>query len=234
VKVAFGWIENEVMKIVSVAAPCNGSGKTSLILTILNTFPGVFSAAKFTTIYSQEQFCPVGDDLCACHRLEGQYSICTNPEVLSQPNTDTGKIWRVGVKQIFWCVARQEGYPEMLKELSASHLKDSTPLLMEGSTIVQYLPPDLSLFVVNPSLPTGWWKKDSEEFLERSDFLILNSYLGKPGASRVEVDPAIRSALGRLRAKQIDMESQDRLDHWQDRRLYQAISRLIDSDGNGE
>ncbi|HEU0006306.1 MAG TPA: hypothetical protein VFS12_09980, partial [Terriglobia bacterium] len=104
------------MKVISIDAPCNSSGKTSLILSILSAFPNTFAVTKFTTIYGDEQFCPAKDHDCACHRLQGDYSICTDSEVLSKPDTDTGKIWRAGALQTLWCVSRPEGYPEMLRE----------------------------------------------------------------------------------------------------------------------
>ncbi len=80
------------MNVISIDAPCNGSGKTSLILSILSAFPNTFAFTKFTTIYGDEQFCPAKDHDCACHRLRGDYNICTDAEVLSKPDTDTGKI----------------------------------------------------------------------------------------------------------------------------------------------
>ena len=221
------------MKVISVAAPCNGSGKTSLILAILKAFPGVFSAAKFTTIYREERFCPLGDHDCACHRLDGQYTICTDPEVLSQPDTDTGKIWRAGAKQTLWCIARIEGYPEMLKDLSARYLDDRTLLLIEGNTVIHYLPAHLRLFVVNPFLPRSWWKGDSEDFLDKADFVIVDTHTpqamvsaGRPG----RVDWFVRSVLSRVNAKQVAMENLERLDQWADERLYEAISTIAKED----
>ena len=87
------------MKVISIDAPCNGSGKTSLILSILSAFPNRFAFTKFTTIYGDEQFCPAKDHDCACHRLRGDYNICTDADVLSKPDTDTGKVWRGGALQ---------------------------------------------------------------------------------------------------------------------------------------
>jgi hypothetical protein len=217
------------MKIVSVTAPCNGSGKTSLILSILQAFPGIFSAIKFTTIYREEQFCPVGDHECACHKLQGQYVICSDPQVLSQPNTDTGKIWTAGARQTLWCVSRQEGYPDMLQELFASHLNNETHLLIEGNTAIRHLLPDLRLFVVNPFLPPSWWKSDVDVLLEDADLVIVNPYASGTQSSENGVHPSVHAALDRVKPKKIEMENVSRLDLWQDRRIYQAISaRLVD------
>lgn len=215
------------MKVISVAAPCNGSGKTSLIVSIARTFPEVFSAAKFTTIYREEQFCPVGDHDCACHRLQGQYLICTDPQVLAQPNTDTGKISRAGVRQMYWCISKPEGYSEMLEEFSRCYLNSDTPLLIEGNTVTQFLATHLRLFLVNPWLPVAWWKQHSEELLEKSDFIVLNSHRDASSAATQELQPAIISALRRVESKQVIMEAPERLDQWQDQRLYRAVSEML-------
>src|SRR4026209_2232047 len=78
------------MNVISIDAPCNGSGKTSLILSILSAFPNTFAFTKFTTIYGDEQFCPAKDHDCACHRLRGDYNICTDAEALSRPGPGPG------------------------------------------------------------------------------------------------------------------------------------------------
>ncbi len=216
------------MKVVSVAAPCNGSGKTSLLISIACTFPQMFSAAKFTTIYREEQFCPAKDHDCACHRLEGKYLICTDPDVLTQPDTDTGKLSATTVRAVYWCIARLEGYPEMLADFREHCANDSRALLMEGNTIAQFLTPHLRLFIVNPWLPLSWWKQHSDEFLEKADFVIVNSYRDA-SSSATEWPPNIVSALRRVESKQVNMESGRRLDLWQDQRLFQAISALLGS-----
>lgn len=221
------------MKMISVAAPCNGSGKTSLLISIARTFPQVFSAAKFTTIYREEQFCPVGDHDCACHHLQGEYLICTDPRVLAQPNTDTGKISRAGVRQMYWCVAKPEGYPEMVREFSKRYLNDNPLLLVEGNTVIQFLRPQLRLFMVNPCLPFSWWKQDTNDLLEASDFIVVNTYPESASAAMHEPQPAITSALSPFELKQIIMESTDRLDRWRDQRLYRAILTLVGPQVNG-
>jgi hypothetical protein len=217
------------MKVVSVSAPCNGSGKTSLLLSIASAFPGVFSAVKFTTIYREEQFCPVKDHDCACHRLEGKYLICADPDVLSQPNTDTGKLSETPVRKVYWCIAKPEGYPEMLTDLQEHCLHQNTPLLVEGNTVTEFLVPQLRLFMVNPWLPLSWWKQHSRALLDQSDFIVVNSYRSEPD-SAAEPEAAIVAALRQVGGKQIVMEGQKRLDLWQDRRLYTAISSLLASE----
>jgi hypothetical protein len=215
----------ELVKSISVAAPCNGSGKTSLILAILRSFPQTFAVTKFTTIYREEQFCPAKDHDCACHRLQGDYLICSDPSVLAQPDTDTGKIWEAGALQTLWCVAKPEGYSAMIREYLDHYLKPGTPLLMEGNTITQYLQPRLRFFVVNPLLPESWWKSDTEEQLGAADLVVLNSF-SIPGAPTGAVSPGISAVLDRVREKTVLMEVGQCLEEWQKGRIHRAITVL--------
>jgi hypothetical protein len=226
------------MKVISIDAPCNGSGKTSLILSILSAFPNTFAFTKFTTIYGDEQFCPAKDHDCACHRLRGDYNICTDADVLSKPDTDTGKIWRAGAIQTLWCVSKPEGYPEMLREYTMNHLRGETPLLMEGSTVARHLRPALHAVVVNPFLPKSWWKDNAEQAIDAADVVVVNPHQtgleNKDAASEAEVV----DVLERVWEKSL-RGSLESLDRWEDQRLFEMVARVIkgwprgraDSDG---
>ena len=216
------------MKTISIAAPCNGSGKTSLILSLVRTFPGLFAVTKFTTIYKEEQFCPVKDHDCACRRLSGNYIICKDPEILSQPDTDTGKIFRAGARLTLWCVARHEGYPQMVKELLSEHFPPEFPLLMEGNTVVRHLKPELLLYIVNPLLPRSWWKSDTEHFLAEADWIVINPYSNGKDPVSEETSTIVNLALAPYREKCIELEKPPTLSGWADRRLYQAVSGILD------
>ncbi|MCI0424212.1 MAG: hypothetical protein L0387_42475 [Acidobacteria bacterium] len=214
------------MKVISVAAPCNGSGKTSFILSILKTFPNTFAFTKFTTIYRDEQFCPAKDHDCACRRLQGDYTICTDAEVLSQPDTDTGKIWRAGALQTLWCVAKPEGYPEMLREYAANYLRAGAPLLSEGSTVVRYLKPCLQVAVVNPLLPKSWWKDDAEEALHAATYVVVNRHPAGLQTSEAAPSDDIDAVLEHLGQKCVT-GSMAPLDEWDDQRPYHAVAHLL-------
>lgn len=214
------------MKVISVDAPCNGSGKTSLILSILGAFPGTFAFTKFTTIYGDEQFCPAKDHDCACHRLRGDYSICVDAEVLSKPDTDTGKIWRAGALQTLWCVSRPEGYPEMLREYITNHLRADTPLLVEGSTVVRHLRPTLHVAVVNPFLPKSWWKDNAELAVYEADLVVVNPHQTQPGDKDVISTREISDVLEKVRKKAL-RGCLAPLDEWEDQRLFHTIARVL-------
>ena len=214
------------MKVISIDAPCNGSGKTSLILSILSAFPNRFAFTKFTTIYGDEQFCPAKDHDCACHRLRGDYNICTDAEVLSKPDTDTGKIWRAGALQTLWCVSRPEGYPEMLREYITNHLRTNTPLLMEGSTVARHLRPALHVAVVNPLLPKSWWKDNAEQAVYAADLVVVNAHQTEPEDKDPASTDEIGDVLERVRGKSL-RGSLAPLGQWEDQRLFETVARVL-------
>lgn len=214
------------MRVISIDAPCNGSGKTSLVLSVLSAFPNTFAFTKFTTIYGDEQFCPARDHDCACHRLRGDYNICTDAEVLSKPETDTGKIWRAGAVQTLWCVSKPQGYPEMLREYTTNHLRADTPLLVEGSTVSKHLRPALRVAIVNPLLPKSWWKDEAEQALYAADFVVVNPH--QTGLEHEDVDSTddIQDVLERVLEKSLRF-SLAPLSRWEDQRVYEAVVGIL-------
>ena len=220
-------LKSWIMLQVSVAAPCNGSGKTSLLLAILRAFPGAFTTAKFTTIYRDEQFCPVGNSGCPCHRLEGSFLLCEDLDVLAQPDTDTGKLVQAGAQQTFWGVARTDGYPALVDLLRRDRFRESTVLLTEGNTVLGHLAPDLLLFVVNPLLPRDWWKGDSERLMEAADLVVVNPFLPEADRSGAVQDSSIEQALAPYADKCVRSQADLRLDRWKDRRPFDAIQALL-------
>lgn len=212
---------------VSVAAPCNGSGKTSLLLGILQAFTGVFSTAKFTTIYRNEQFCPVGNEGCPCHNLVGSYLLCEDTDVLARPDTDTGKLVEAGSRQTFWGVARPEGYSELVDLLHKNYFNESTFLLTEGNTVLEHLAPDFLLFVVNPHLPRSWWKGDSERLLEIADLIVVNPFHPEADPTAMRQTSSVQQTLATYAHKCVESQTGLRLDCWKDQRPFNAIQALL-------
>ena len=211
---------------ISIASPCNNSGKTSLLLSILSTFPKLFSAAKFTTIHSEGQFCPVGNTGCPCHQLEGDFLLCEDLTVLGQSETDTGKMVQAGAQKVLWGVARPEGYPALVKQLKNVVLNQSVNLLTEGNSVLKHLRPDLLLFVVNPSTAWKLRKKDSDYLMEIADFIIINR-LSSSTTNQKELEPELNQTLRLYKKKQIKGEWLKPLDQWKDRTLFKGIHSLI-------
>ncbi|MCH2693109.1 MAG: hypothetical protein MK025_00150 [Acidobacteriia bacterium] len=195
-------------------------------MSILSTFPKLFSAAKFTTIHSEGQFCPVGNTGCPCHQLEGDFLLCEDLTVLGQSETDTGKMVQAGAQKVLWGVARPEGYPALVKQLKNVVLNQSVNLLTEGNSVLKHLRPDLLLFVVNSSTAWKLRKKDSDYLMEIADFIIINRFSSST-TNQKELEPELNQTLRLYKKKQIKGEWLKPLDQWKDRTLFKGIHSLI-------
>lgn len=211
---------------ISIASPCNNSGKTSLLLSVLSTFPKSFSAAKFTTIHSEGQFCPVGNTGCPCHQLEGDFLLCEDLSVLDQSETDTGRMVQAGAQKVLWGVARPQGYPALVKQVKNVVLNQSVNLLTEGNSVLKHLSPDLLLFVINPLTEWKLRKKDSDYLMEIADFIIINQF-SSTATNQKEIESELNEALTLHKKKQIKGEWLKPLHQWKDRRLFEGIHSLI-------
>jgi hypothetical protein len=158
--------------------------------------------------------------------LRGDYNICTDAEVLSKPDTDTGKIWRAGALQTLWCVSKPEGYPEMLREYMTNHLRTNTPLLVEGSTVARHLRPALHVAVVNPLLPKSWWKDTAEQAVYAADFVVVNAHQTEPEDKDPVSTDEIGDVLERVRGKCL-RGSLAPLGQWEDQRLFETVARVL-------
>lgn len=162
------------MKVLSLAAPANGSGKTSLLCSILAAFPGEFAAAKFTTVYKDGKNCPRTDRDCACRRLHGTFRWIVDPETLEEEDTDTGRIAASGATSVHWCVARPGAYGEAVRHGLDEFLGDPPRLATEGSRVLGEMPHDLLVFVVRPDVPRSRWKEDADRLLREADQVVVN------------------------------------------------------------
>jgi hypothetical protein len=212
------------MKIVCITAPCNGSGKTSLLCSILESFPGRFAALKCSTIYPEETFCPTSGGECACRQLDGEYAVISDPAVLLTPDTDTADMARAGARQTLWGVARPSGFQKLWETLQARHLDASIPLLCEGNTLAASIHPDFTIFVAHPGRPREIWKENSLGLLLSSNRVIINSD---------ETQRATEEALyelGYCGPEIVTADVRRPLSRWKDPGLRKDIAALLDED----
>lgn len=209
------------MKIISVASPCNGSGKTSLLCSILQSFPGHFRALKCSTIYPGEQFCPASDTDCACRHLEGDFVVIDDEKTIRCPNTDTSRIASSGAIETLWCLARPPHHGRLWNLLRFQYLDPDTALLCEGNSLVTYMDPDLKVFVVRPDCPREWWKENSEEMIRAADLAVINSTDRCQSWTR-EIEKIRGSFEGIIMA---DVRAP--LNQWGDPRLFDRVSSLL-------
>lgn len=177
------WGQNRIdyetcMKILSLAAPSNNSGKTLLATRILEAAPGRWQAAKISTIYSDGN-CPRDSDskVCACTQLHADdYRVITDLGVLGTPDTDTGDLVAAGGDPVLWGLARPGGHQALWEHLG-QFLHPERPLVTEGSQIAGLLAGRRRLiYLVNTEIPRRRWKSNAGENIARADLVVVNPY----------------------------------------------------------
>ncbi len=214
------------MRIVAVAGTGNGSGKTLTVAALLGAFPGRLRAVKFTTVFRDGVNCPRTEKACACRSLHGRYTVVTDPAVLEQEETDTGRLTRAGARSVHWCLAQAGAHEEAWGHLRSDLLGAGDDVITEGNSIVPVLRPDLLVVVMSPRLPRARWKPDAWRLAERADVVVVNSYgAPDPGAAPLAAEvAAARGGRGPL------VEDVSRPLHaWTDPSLREAAARLLDA-----
>jgi len=123
------------MKIVTISGASKDVGKTNLAVSIIERYKGV-AAVKYSLDYE-------GNGL----------GIVTDPEVLAQPGTDTGRFLRAGANPVFWVRTNKERLGLDLKK-ALSLLGPDSRVVIEGNSVLKHLKPALAVFVMNSS-----WEK---------------------------------------------------------------------------
>ncbi len=182
------------MRIVSIAAPGNGSGKTHVLTACLRAHPGRFAAVKFTTVFRDGANCPRTATACACRSLHGRFTVVTDASVLGMPDTDTGRLTGAGARRVLWCLARPDAHAEAWGHIRQDLIPGEELVLTEGNTAIPVLKPDLLIFVASPAVDRGRWKPDAEKLIRDADHVIVNPHGGDEAAAS-----ALADALGRHR-----------------------------------
>ncbi|MFQ5700258.1 MAG: hypothetical protein ACE5HU_00250 [Acidobacteriota bacterium] len=213
------------MKIISVAAPGNSSGKTSTIAAILGAFPGRLDAVKFTTVFKDGVNCPRTETACACRTLRGPFTVVTERRMLQEEGTDTGRLARAGARSVLWCLARQGWHRQAWSHLRAGLVGETAEIITEGNSIVPFLDPDMLIMVVDPALARERWKPDSWELIERADRVVINDH-----GCRDEAIAILSGEVSRHRAgERPAIEEVSRpLAGWRDRWLRETLAQLLD------
>lgn len=215
------------MRIVSVAATGNGSGKTLLLEKILDAFPRRLVAVKFTTVYRDGVNCPRTEKTCACRSLHGRYTVVTDPRVLETPSTDTGRLAAAGAHSVLWCLAQPGAHAEAWEHLRRDLLPAGSSVVTEGNSVVPVLQPALLLVVMSPALPRERWKPDAWMLAERADHVVVNRHRCEPGdAERLASEVAARRAPGGGGAPSIEEISRP-LASWEDRSILEDLARTL-------
>lgn len=149
------------MRIITVSGAYSGIGKTTFVEKLLKRLRG-WSCLKVTLMHKGLN-CPIHKNCGACDKLDSKFCIVTDKKILTQKDKDTYRFKKAGAKQVFWLKAQtQEGLKQGLKEAMGMFGK-SKGLIVEGTSILKYLHPDLAVFITGKDLP---WKESAKEIFE--------------------------------------------------------------------
>ncbi|MFH1245926.1 MAG: hypothetical protein V1662_05500 [Candidatus Omnitrophota bacterium] len=150
------------MKIITVSGAYSGIGKTTFVEELLKRLKG-WSCLK-VTLRHKGLNCPLHKNCGACDELGSEFHIVIDKKILGQRGKDTYRFKKAGAKQVLWLKARtKEGLKQGLKE-SLLMLGESKGLIVEGTSVLKYLHPDLAVFITGQDLP---WKESAKEIFER-------------------------------------------------------------------
>lgn len=156
------------VKIITVSGAHSGVGKTALIERLLKDLKG-WSALKVTV--SHNGSCPKGKPCGACDGLESKFSIVTDKVSIEEKGKDTQRFKAAGALKVFWLKARPDGLRQGLNEI-LYRLKNAKGVIIEGTSILKYIRPDLAILVKNKD---SVLKPSAVKALKKIDLIWTNS-----------------------------------------------------------
>jgi hypothetical protein len=165
----------EKIPVIVVAGVTSGAGKTSLAEAVTRGLARrCRTAAAKITVTHGERGCPHGGKGCnVCGSLGGEFQIITREAVISQPGTDTARLYEAGARPVLWTITREqfirEAWGEMRTLMSAARCA-----VIESNTLALVIRPALTLMLVDPSVSRRLWKPSAERLIAGADYLIFN------------------------------------------------------------
>jgi hypothetical protein len=208
------------VRIVSIAGPGSGCGKTSLVEGICSGFPGRLTVVKFTTVP------PEGE---APARLDGPFRVHDDETTLGREGSDTARAAAAGARRALWCLARPDAYTHLWTELRENHLAGGELLVTEGNAAAGLLCPDLLLFLHNPWFPRDEWKDNAWRLLGGADVVVTNAYHTERGVTGDGAPEGLLDKVGRARidALRVSADVTLPITEWEDPRLAERLRALL-------
>jgi molybdopterin-guanine dinucleotide biosynthesis protein len=141
----------KLFKKISVTGAHSSVGKTSLASVILNSIAG-FGAIKFT-------------------RTSLYLSVTDDPGEILQKSKDTAILSESGAEHVVWVQSPAENLKDAL-DVAVNKLSHLRGIVVEGNSPVDYLDPDLVIFVIGED---GQIKPSAESVSRRADVVVINT-----------------------------------------------------------
>ncbi len=142
-------------------------GKTSVVAGLIAALPQFnWTAIKITQF--GHNVCSANGEPCDCQTAD--HTLAISEERDPTTGTDTSRFLASGAKRVFWVRTRQgelaEAMPRVRKLIS-----EAENIILESNSVLRFLQPDLSLAVLDPSVPD--FKPSALRYLDRTDALIV-------------------------------------------------------------
>lgn len=154
------------MKTIVIAGAHSNIGKTSLAEEMLRNLPN-WSALK-VTVKKRASRCPRGDNCGVCDELKEDFDIVTDKKTISQRGTDTARLKEAGAEKVVWLRATLKGLRAGLTE-SLQRLKGSEGIVIEGTSVLRYVKPDLAVYLKDNATDL---KSTAKEAYRKADIIV--------------------------------------------------------------
>lgn len=186
-------------RVIVVGGHTRSIGKTQLVCDIIGTFPQANWIAGKITQYGHG-VCAQNGNSCDC--APDEHICAIEWEAQPQSGTDSARFLAAGAKRSFWLRTKQgflaEGLPLMrdaLRQTLSVTDGDSSPLILESNSLLQFLKPSLYFAVIDPTRED--FKDSARVALDRADALVLRGSMDEPAAA----PPWIKLPANLLRTK---------------------------------
>lgn len=171
-------------RVIVVGGHTRSIGKTQLVCDIMKAFPKADWIAGKITQYGHGVCAQNGND-CDC--APDEHVCAIEWESQSRSGTDSARFLAAGARRSFWLRTKQgflaEGLPLMrgaLQGILAQTNPDSSALILESNSLMQFVKPSLYFAVLDPSRED--FKDSARAALDRADALVLRGSMDSPGA----------------------------------------------------
>ena len=171
-------------RVIVVGGHTRSIGKTQLVCDIIQAFPKSAWIAGKITQYGHG-VCAQNGENCDCAPDEHVSAIAW--ESLADSGTDSARFLEAGAQRSFWLRTKQgylaEGLPLLrsaLREAAATAAEESSALILESNSLLQFLRPSLYFAVIDPARED--FKDSARAALDRADAFVLRGPMN-PGSA---------------------------------------------------
>lgn len=153
------------MRLITVSGAHSGIGKTAVVERLLKTLKG-WSCLKVTVLHDGS--CPTGRDCGVCDELASKFSIISDKNLIEQDGKDTKRFKDAGAGKVLWLRSKPRHLKEGLTK-AISKLNKARGVIVEGTSALKYLKPDLAIFVRRKG---SGLKPSAKEAIKKVDLIL--------------------------------------------------------------